>query len=43
MATLKKQLPSVSQKIMKGITSLAGVADVAIHGYGLYNKPDLGF
>jgi len=37
MQTLKQQLPTFSQKIMKGITSLAGVADVAIHGYGLIN------
>ena len=43
MQTLRAQLPSISQKIMKGITNLAGVADVAIHGYSLFNKPDLGF
>jgi len=43
MGTLKAQLPSFSQKIMKGITDLAGVADVAIHGFGLLNKPDIGF
>ena len=43
MGTLKQQLPSFSQKIMKGITDLAGVADVAIKGYGLLNKPDIGF
>jgi hypothetical protein len=43
MGTLKAQLPSFSQKIMKSITDLAGVADVAIKGYGLLNKPDIGF
>ena len=43
MKTLRQQLPSVSQKIMKGITSLAGVADVVRYGYGLFDKPDLGF
>jgi len=42
MATLKKQLPSVSQKIMKGITDLAGVADVVRYGYGLFDRPDIG-
>ena len=43
MGVLRQQLPSFSQKVMKGITSLAGVADVAIKGYGLLNRPNLGF
>jgi hypothetical protein len=42
MGTLQKQLPSFSQKIMKSITDLAGVADVAIHGYSLFNRPNIG-
>lgn len=42
MTILKQQLPSFSQKVMKSITTLAGIADVAIKGYGLYNTPDIG-
>lgn len=32
---LKKELPSFTQKIMKGVTDFAARADVALHGYGL--------
>lgn len=42
MQTLRQQLPSFSQKVMKGITDLAGVADVVRYGYGLYGRTDIG-
>lgn len=42
MDILKQQLPSLSQKIMKSVTDLAGIGDVIRYGYGLYNGLDVG-
>jgi hypothetical protein len=35
MDILKQQLPTISQKIMKGITNIGSLADIVIKGYGL--------
>ena len=35
LGTLKAELPSYARKIMKGLTDIAGRADVIINGYGL--------
>jgi hypothetical protein len=42
MEVLKQQLPSISQKIMKGITNLGGLADIVIKGYGLNEYNNIG-
>jgi len=38
LGTLKAELPSYAQTIMRGLTDIAGRADIALHGYGLKFK-----
>jgi len=35
LGTLKAELPTYAQTIMKRLTDIAGRADIALHGYGL--------
>lgn len=41
MSELRNALPEYAKKVMRGITNLAGSADVLIHGYGLYDGKEM--